>query len=147
MIRFIDNQNDIIKCWQEAFGDSKEDILFFINNVKDSKCLALYNEEKIASMLYLVKCNLGYYIYAACTLNRYRSCGYMTELLNFCKNKFDRLCLIPANEGLIEYYRKRGFENETEIDNLKFNQIKEIDEYLFDGCNLEQPIVLIYRKD
>lgn len=147
MIKFTANQSDIIKCWQEAFGDLYEDILFFVNNVKDSNCLAFYDNDEIASMLYLVKCNLGYYIYAASTLNRYRSCGYMTELLNYCKNNYDSLCLIPADEGLIKYYTDRGFKIQNAIDDLKFNQIDEIEEYLFEGCSLSQPIVLTYRKD
>lgn len=147
MIKYTDCKEDIISCWSEAFGDSKEDILFFIENVKNAKCLSYYIEDDIAGMLYLVESSLGQYIYAACTKKKYRKQGIMNELLSFCKNEYDRLCLIPANNDLVEYYRKRGFTDILQTDLLNFNQIDDINEYLFEGCELEQPIVLLYERN
>lgn len=146
MIKFTDNKNDILKCWSEAFGDSEEDILFFIDNAKDAKCLAYYEENEICSMLYLVNSSLGEYIYAACTLKEYQGKGIMTKLLDYCKKNFDNICLIPANIELIDYYKKRGLTKEFEVSSLKFNQIEEINEYFYEGCELEHPIVLAFER-
>lgn len=147
MVKLIDSKNDIVKLWNEAFGDSREDIEFFIDNVKDAKCLGYYDNNCLKSMLYIVDCSFGKYIYAACTLKKYNGKGYMSKLLDYCKNKYDKICLIPANEGLIEFYKKRGFSTEEKIEKLKFNQIEEIIDYLFDGCSLKNPIVLVYKGD
>lgn len=146
MIKFTDNKNDIIKCWKEAFGDSDEDILFFIDNVKDAKCLSFYDDENIASMLYLVESSLGKYIYAACTLKEYQGQGIMTKLLDYSKENYDKISLIPATLSLIDYYKNRGLDIVDDIDSLKFNQIDEINEYLFEGCQLEHPIVMSYER-
>lgn len=147
MIRFTENREDIIKCWKEAFGDSDEDILYFVDNVKNAKCLAYYDDDKITSMLYLVKCSIGYYVYAACTLEEFREKGYMTELLNYVKAKYSPVCLIPAKPWLIDYYKKRGLNITIEISQLQFDEIDGIKEYLFEGCELENPIALLYKGE
>lgn len=147
MIKFTDNKDDIIKCWQEAFGDSTEDILFFIHNTKNAKCLSYYDESGIKAMLYLVKCNLGYYIYAACTPKKYRKNGYMSKLLEFAKDNYSPVCLIPAEQWLVNYYQKRGFTDTVNVDELTFDESDEIKEYLFEGCQLETPIALMYSKN
>ena len=147
MIKITDCKENIINCWQEAFGDSSEDILFFINNVREADCLGYYVGDELASMLYLVESSLGKYVYAACTLKKYRGLGYMRELLNFCKDKFSRICLIPANEGLIDYYKKCGLVIAKNLNELTFNQTQEINEYLFDGCELKEPFVMVYERN
>lgn len=146
MIKFTENKEDIIKCWKEAFDDSEDDITFFIDNVKNARCLAYYDNSSIAAMLYLVPSNFGSYIYAACTLNEYRKLGVMTKLLNYCKENFDSICLIPANEGLVNYYKLRGLTITYDVNSLKFDQIDDINEYLFEGCELEHPIVLAFER-
>lgn len=146
MIKFTSDNKDIVKCWAEAFGDSENDILFFINNVQNANCLAYYVGGNIASMLYLVESSLGKYIYAACTLKEYRKNGYMGELLDYCKKNYNNISLIPANKGLIKYYNNRGLTITDSVDNLHFNECDEIVEYLFDGCELKQPIVLKFER-
>lgn len=148
MIKYTNDADSIVKIWHEAFGDTREDIELFINSVNDAKCLGYYDGEKLASMLYLIKCNLDgnsfYYVYAVCTLKEYRGRGFSTELLSFAKNECHNLCLIPANEGLIDFYSKRGFDKKCPIDKLYFSQPKVlIDEYLFEGCELDEPIIMI----
>jgi predicted acetyltransferase len=149
MIKVTNNKADIIKCWQEAFGDSEDEILYFIDNVKDADCLAYYEDNQITSMFYLVNCKINNidskYIYAACTLNDYRERGYMSMLLDFAKRKYNSICLIPAKEWLIEYYSKRGFSHKIKIDDICFEQIKGINDYLFEGCELKNPIALEYK--
>lgn len=139
MIKYCENNEEIITLWQEAFQDSREDIEFFIDNVKNAKCLMYYENGEAASMLYLIDCNIGKYIYAACTLEKYRGKGLMTKLLESCNFK---VCLIPANDGLVKYYKDRGLKSEVPIHSIKFNQISEIEEYLFEGYNLTKPVAL-----
>lgn len=147
MVKIVNSKNDIIKLWNEAFGDSEEDITLFINNVRDAICLGYYDNNNLKSMMYLVNCSLGKYIYVACTLKKHNGKGYMTRLLDYCKSNYNNVCLIPANESLIDFYKKRGFSIEESVNNLKFNQIDIINEYLFDGCSLKKPIVLVYKGE
>lgn len=152
MIKYTDKRSDIIELWQEAFGDSFDDIEFFIRNVKNARCLAYYNEDNIISMFFLVDCTCleqnGKYIYAACTKTDFRKKGIMSELLNYAKeNSEDFICLIPANENLSEYYKSRGFTYKTDIQLIRFNQVDDIKEYLFEGCELEKPYILMFKGE
>lgn len=145
------DKNDIAALWGEAFGDSRKDILFFIDNVENAKCIAYYDSDKLAAMLYLVDCEINgksaKYIYAACTALSCRNSGYMSKLLSFVKNNNDNICLIPAENWLIDYYKKRGFTEKTEINSIKFFEKEEIKEYLLEGCELENPFALLYKGD
>lgn len=142
---------DIIYLWHESFGDTAEDIIYFINNAKHAKCVMCYHSNKAAAMIYLVDCSINgkdcEYIYAACTALSCRNNGYMTELLNYAKQKYSSICLIPAENWLIDYYNKRGFSEKIDIDSIKFFETHEIKEYLFEGCVLEEPIALLYKGD
>lgn len=151
MVREVLNKKDIVRLWSEAFGDSEEDILFFTDNVKFAECLGCYQNDTLVSMLYFVQCTVdgepSNYIYAACTSQEHRKKGYMKELLDYCKkNCTHSICLIPANESLIDYYKKNGISEVTAIDSISFNENEEIIEYLFEGCELKQPIALLYTK-
>lgn len=151
MVKEVFDKNDITELWSEAFGDSEEDILFFIDNVRYAKCIGYYQDDKLVSMLYFVRCMIygeeSHYVYAACTSKLYRKKGYMGILLNYCKESCgSTFCLIPADEGLIDYYKSNGISEETSVDSISFNEDNEIIEYLFDGCELEKPIALLYRK-
>lgn len=147
MIKSVVNENDIVKVWQEAFGDSIEDILFFIHNLKHGQCIGFYGEQGIQSIMFLVECLVdgckGRYVYAACTKKEYRRSGCMTDLLSYAKDNCDDfLCLIPADKPLIDYYKKRGFVQEINIDSIIFDESNEITDYLFEGCSLAKPIAL-----
>ncbi|MCC8073537.1 MAG: GNAT family N-acetyltransferase [Clostridiales bacterium] len=141
----------IIPLWQEAFGDSEEDIIFFLKKCVNKKCIGYYEDNTLVSMLFLVDCILNdercKYVYAACTSSKSQGNGFMTNLLNYCKKNYKKVCLIPANESLIDYYKAREFTKEADIKNLTFIESDEIKEYLFDGCSLEKPIVLFYKGE
>ena len=148
MIKFTNDKAGIISLWKRVFGDSEEEISFFTDNVKNTECLAYYANEKLLSMLFLVECFIdgkkGKYIYAACTDANYEGRGLMTDLISFAKQQdYGFLCLIPASDSLIDFYKKRGFNSPTDIDNLSFEQIDEINEYLFEGYELSKPLVMI----
>lgn len=142
----------IINLWREAFGDPREDIEFFLDSCENKSVLCSYDlKGNLASMLFLVDCTLQgeryKYIYAACTGRAFRRQGEMTRLLDFAKECYSKIILIPADSDLAEYYRKRGFDKKTEISNIHFFEIEEIEEYLIDGCELEKPFALAYTAE
>lgn len=142
----------IIKLWREAFRDSREDIEFFLDSCEYKSILCCYNDnEQLCSMLFLVDAAVGderyKYIYAACTLKEYQQLGLMTELLDFAKCNYPKILLIPADNQLAEYYRKRDFTNQIDINNISFFEIEDIEEYLFEGCALSEPYALAYIGD
>ncbi|MCD7797551.1 MAG: GNAT family N-acetyltransferase [Clostridiales bacterium] len=121
---------------------------FFKDNCKHKKYLCFYSGDSLLSMLCLVDCvcdgEQGKYIYAACTLKASQGNGYMSALLDYCKENFPHLCLIPANDELIAFYYERGFTVSSDISNLKFDENDDIKEYLFEGCSLDKPFVMKY---
>lgn len=152
MIKYTDDIIQIANIWMEAFGDSFEDVEYFANKLKNGKCIGYFINEKLVSMFYLIDCNLdekeNYYVYAACTLKEYRGQGCMSALLDFVKEKYNKVCLIPANESLIEYYKNNGLTCFSKIENLHFYECDDlINEYLFEGCSLKTPIVQCYKGE
>lgn len=143
-------KEDVFHLWQEAFGDSKEEISFFINNCQDYRIIGNYYNGVLASMLFLVNCKVEEvdckYIYVACTLEDFKKLGLMTELLEKCKEKYSFISLIPANESLVDFYEKRGFKTHLSLKSLAFEQTDEISDYLISGCELEKPHLLCYRN-
>lgn len=141
----------IISLWREAFGDTREDIEFFLDSCENKSVLCYYKDDELLSMLFLVDCTVSgeryKYIYAACTRNTARRSGVMTALLDFAKKCYARILLIPADTGLSEYYKKRSFTKKVETDVIKFYEIEEIIEYLFEGYELSEPYALAYIGD
>lgn len=150
MIKYFDDENSVILLWQEAFGDSKGDILFFLKNCKHKSALGYFENGVLCSMLFLVDCKVGLsnakYIYAACTYKNQQRKGQMSALLSFCEKEYKLLALIPANYQLVDYYDKRGFCGRDEIENITFDESDEIKEYLFEGSLLSNPLLSIYRN-
>lgn len=142
--------DDIIKLWQQAFGDSKEDVLFFLEKCANKSCLCYY-DGMLCSMLFLVDCSVNgedfKYIYAACTSEKCRKKGYMSKLLEYCQSKYSNLLLIPADENLVNFYSNRDFKHKIEINNILFNECQEIKEYLFEGCSLKNPFALAFKGE
>lgn len=149
MIKIFNDKNLIIPLWQEAFGDSEEDILFFLNNCKNMKCLGFFDENELSSMLFLVDCKLNgdkyKYIYAACTYENKRGRGDMSKLLDYCKSEFNKVCLIPADDKLVDFYFKRKFDIKFELNQMQFDESEEIKEYLLEGCTLDKPFILAHN--
>lgn len=127
MIFRLSNQNDItgiIKLWNEAFGDSENEIRFFLDNkYVPENTLIIEENGEIASMLFLFDGNMkingitypSYYLYAACTDNRFRGRGFMAHLLGkanetaISRNK-DFICLMPGEKSLFDFYEKHGYK-------------------------------------
>lgn len=151
IIETKDFSNDMFALWSQAFGDTKEEISFFAENCINKSCVYLEKDSHLASMLFLVDCFIkgvkSKYIFAACTFENMKKHGYMTLLLNYCKEKYGYIALIPADQGLVEYYNKRGFKNKLKIDDILFNESENIKEYLIEGCSLNEPFALSYCKE
>lgn len=143
----------IITLWREAFDDSREDIEFFLDCCEYKSLVCYYNDnEQLCSMLFLVDASVNgeryKYIYAASTLKEYQQLGLMTKLLDFVKDNYSRVLLIPAESHLVDYYKKRNFTKQIDINNIRFFEIEDIEEYLFEGCELSEPFALAYiRKE
>ena len=150
MIKELKDIRAIAGLWQAAFHDSEEEIRFFAENVQDAVCLAYCIEDKPVSLLYLVDCEYngvsGGYVYAACTDAAFRKQGIMAQLLAYCRTQKPYICLLPANEQLVEYYKKQGFTKVVNTNEIVFSQSPEILEYLYDGCELEKPIILMTEE-
>ena len=150
MVDYCTDKKQIIRLWQQAFGDSDEEILYFIDNVKDAKCLAYFVGSEAVSMMYLVDCIAdginASYIYAACTLDKYKGRGYMSKLIEHCIDGGSTVCLIPAEDSLINFYSSRFISRKIAIESIEFEQTPEILEYLFEGYNLSSPTALISEE-
>ena len=115
----------IVSLWQEAFGDSEDEIMFFINNrYKPENTVVCEEGGKVVSMLFLLEgqmCIKGadykaYYLYAACTSKEFRGRGLMASLLDYAKETaqsrgFKFICLKPAEESLFGFYEKHGYKS------------------------------------
>lgn len=114
----------IVSLWHEAFGDDENDIMFFMDKryIPENTLVAEENGE-IASMLFLFDGKMSvkgidypsYYLYAACTLYKYRGKGLMAKLLDYAKNiaesrGYDYICLMPGEKSLFNYYEKHGYK-------------------------------------
>ncbi|MDE5671235.1 MAG: GNAT family N-acetyltransferase, partial [Eubacterium sp.] len=122
MIKFTDDQEQIVSLWRSVFSeDSREDVLFFLENGKNVNCLGFFEEQKLVSMLFLVDCRYcdlkGKYVYAVCTDEKFRNKGYSSCLIKEAKKYMnDFLWLIPAHKSLFDFYAKFGFETKLYSD-------------------------------
>lgn len=148
-IKEYDEQH--IALWQQAFGDTREDIVFFLENAVHKICLCLYNDISLCAMLFLVDCkvsgNTYKYIYAACTDTVFKNRGCMSLLLEYAQKTYGKVILIPADISLVQYYSARKFTHRIDINNIIFDECDEIRQYLFEGCLLEEPFALAYIGD
>lgn len=125
MIRFATHNDikDIISLWHEAFGDSEEEIKFFLEkNFCPDNTLVIEENSAVASMLFLLEGNMqingkdysSYYLYAACTSESCRGRGMMAKLLEFAANtarsrNIHFICLMPGEKSLFDFYSKHGY--------------------------------------
>ena len=146
---FVTDKEEIIRLWQQCFGDDRHYVDFFLENCPAENALFLYHEEsEIAGMMFLMQGKLMlpdnasvskvqndlskkvYYLYALCVDEKYRGRGIASELLDFAKDYAGRddaeLCLVPGSSKLRKYYAQRGFvdvfvrtEQEINVDSSK----------------------------
>ena len=114
----------IISLWNEAFGDSENEILFFLNRKFVPENTVVFDDNgRIVSMLFLLEGDLtlnnvsypSYYLYAACTAKSHRGNGLMGMILDYartvaCERDKYFICLKPANKLLFSFYEKYGYK-------------------------------------
>ncbi len=124
---------EIIKIWQESFGDSEKEIMDFFQAFSGKMRICVWKENTfIAGQLILLPVYLHYapqiekysnkkikqrieaeYLYAVATKSEYRKKGIGTRLLSavshmlLSENKV--AVLVPADENVRMFYEKRGF--------------------------------------
>ncbi len=150
MIRYATHNDikDIISLWHEAFGDSEEEIKFFLEkNFCPDNTLVIEENSAVVSMLFLLEGNMqingkdysSYYLYAACTSESCRGRGMMAELLEFAANtarsrNVHFICLMPGEKSLFDFYSKHGYVTAFSKKILKIG-FSEIDTDEFSACN------------
>ena len=158
MIRLSDKKdiNSIIGLWCECFGDSEEDVRFFLDNCYTPKNTLVYEVNgEIASMLFLLEGDMSvsgvdypsYYLYAACTSKKHRGKGLMADLLSFAKKvamerKRSFICLRPGEHSLFKFYEKHGYKTVFYINRAEY-KIKNLSDIISDNsadicCNREE---------
>ena len=163
MIRFYNEKDreDIIFLWNEAFGDDRKPIEFFLDNRCNPQNTVVCEENgKIASMLFLLEGRLfhksvnfdAYYLYAAATLKEFRGRGIMKEMLDYAaelslRRKVDFICLKPAEKSLYDYYKSNGYKtifstktvsfDTEEIDKIRISSDNESDRFIWDSFATE----------
>lgn len=125
MIGFLDKNytRQIVALWQEAFGDSKEFILDFLNEVGCGRAFGFVEGKKLKAMFFLIDSELhhgsethrAWYLYAAATAKECRRQGIMAALIDKAEalaklSGVEYIALVPANEKLFLYYEKFGFK-------------------------------------
>lgn len=126
--RFAQNSDipTLKKLWKCCFGDDDKYIdLFFAERFAQDICLAAFQGETAAAMLFLLPITAvcgekhypARYIYAVCTKPEFRNRSLSTRLLDaaheyMAKNNIAMSLLVPAENSLFDYYKKRGFETE-----------------------------------
>ncbi|MBQ4160966.1 MAG: GNAT family N-acetyltransferase [Clostridia bacterium] len=108
---------DVVALWQEAFGDTEEDIAACMRHF--APYLTLYTEgDALLGMFMRMPLyagdQKGEYIYAVATAKAAQGCGIATKLLDVAKadvdsGKIDFLALVPAKPSLFDFYEKRSF--------------------------------------
>lgn len=116
-------QPQLTNLWMECFEDTPRGTKYFFNNAfQPRECLVYLADGDLAAAVYLLPAELSFqgksitahYIYAAGTRKKYRSRGYMRALLNCAAYLGTRRgegysFLLPANEGLYQYYAANGY--------------------------------------
>lgn len=147
--------NEEKQLWKYIFGDSDKYItLYFKNYLYKKNYIKKYIGNKLVSQLFYVDYRIvndsnadsnnndiyinSVYLCGLSTLPKYRSNGYMQQLICnahniFFNNKYGISFLIPADNYLRLYYKKFGYSDITYINNFKY-----VSEHRF--CNGEYNI-------
>ena len=118
---------DLTALWQRAFGDEPEYTEIFVNEffVDGYSNPVIRIDGKVVCMLTLIEVSIresgmpftkGAYIHAAATDTAYRSKGLMRRLMEYTielgiARGYSALILIPANDGLFDFYANLGFKD------------------------------------
>lgn len=112
------------ELWSECFPDDTGYAHFFFENIFKEKCAVVFESgDEILGMIHVFPRTINTpcgklsakYIYGVGTKKSARGRGVAGKLIDSEAKDTDILVLIPANEGLFEFYRKKGFSEICEI--------------------------------
>ena len=129
----IGDMESLKKLWIECFADAPEYAHYiFTKLIKPAHALVCAHGMEIPAMLFFEPFTLkaggdfysGAYIYGVATAVKYRGMGLSTRLLAFAheylsKSGYALSILVPAGEGLFEFYRKRGYSVFSDLCKVK----------------------------
>ena len=117
--------NQLIRLWQEAFGDTEEFIDgFFCTAFSPARCRCMVINEKVAAALYWMDVRRGEqryaYIYAVAVEKNRQGKGLGRAMLEDAQvhlafRGYDGILLVPGSESLRSYYEKHGYITATHV--------------------------------
>ena len=152
------DKEEVKSLWKKCFNDSDEFIdLYFRRRYYDDINMALFYDDKLISALQMIPYEMTFYgekirasyISGAATDPDYRNRGAMAQLLKdshqrMYKKGVSLSFLIPAGDGLFDYYSKFGYETiffskfikggNLALDkdfSLQVELCEEVDEYIY----------------
>lgn len=122
----------LISLWQEAFGDTEEEALFYFQHRHQHQNMLVFEMgSEISGMLSMLPVHLhspkqiisARYVFAVATKKARRGQGISTRLLEAAHQKMQRegssaSILVPAESSLFEYYGKRGYQTGFQVDQV-----------------------------
>lgn len=118
----------LTKMWQECFGDDESYAEFFYKDRLSGDIVLCQEADGIpVSMLSMLPAEYVYkeqtekirYIYGVATIESQRGKGYAGKMLayalQYLAERGEKAILVPANDGLFEFYGNRGFTSEVYI--------------------------------
>lgn len=147
-------KDDIIlqkELWKICFGDDESYIdFYFENKYKDTQAVVLFYGEEMAAMATMIPTKMILsdkkeydlaMLYAIATHPKYQGKGFSTKIIDFANNylkdnnKFMSI-LVPAEESLFGFYRRRGYKDGFYIREMNFTlrEIEQIATKITDNC-------------
>lgn len=128
---------DLKKIWDSCFDDPINYIDFVFDKLASPNDAIVYEEHGvIVSMLFMISTKFVYkdeeaeaiYILGAATAKQYQNQGYMTYLLEYAENLSRQrgvqlMVLVPGEQYLYGYYKKRGYSADFTVRRLKLKPI------------------------
>ena len=116
---------ELQQLWQEAFGDSQEDIAeFFATGFSPQRVHCIWEDGKPVSALHWFDSRLAdkkiAYLYAVATARAHRGKGLARRLMDetrtiLTEKGYAGMILVPMQESLFGFYKKLGFTPATTI--------------------------------
>ena len=122
----------LISLWQEAFGDTAEEALFYFQHRHKQQNMFVFEiGSEISGMLSMLPVHLhspkqiiqARYVFAVATKKTRRGQGISTRLLEAAHQKMQAegssaSILVPAEPSLFEFYGKRGYKTGFQVDQV-----------------------------
>lgn len=123
-------EDNVREIYRQSFGTDEPDFEALLFKICNTNIKRFKVNGNTVSFLFALPCEIvangnafkATYIYAAATRKESRKMGYMGALLDQVKRNTDGILVLrPANEPLIDYYKKLGFSPFTATDTGKSN--------------------------